>query len=241
MLSAEYLGMIWQGYQVTVGLSVSSCIAATILGVVLCGMRICSVTPLRMFARGYIAVFRNTPLIVQLFFWYNGVSGQLPPAVKAWLLTRHEWIFGPVSLGWPSIEFVFGFIGLTFYTAAYIAEEIRAGVQTVPENQKIAAYALGFKPIQTFVVIILPQAVRNALSPLFGQYMNALKNSSLTAAIGVAEMFYVAGQVDSKALLTFQVYLAITVVYIATIALIEVVVHLIQEHRISRTGRRLAV
>ena len=239
MLSQEYLGWIWNGYQVTIALSVLSCIAASLLGAFLCSMRISPFWPFKAFSKAYIAVFRNTPLLVQLFFWYFGVSRFVPDSVRFWLLDEHKWVFGPLAINWPSYEFIYGFIGLALYTAAYIAEELRAGIKTVPINQTSAAYALGFTRGQAFRFIILPQAIRNALSPLLGQYMMALKNSSLTASIGVAELFYVASQIETRSLKAFYVYLILTLLYLATIQLIELIGRIIETRRLKSTGRRV--
>jgi len=239
MLSAQYLGWIWHGYQVTVCLSLLSCCAATLLGSCLCIMRISQALPIRCFAVSYIAVFRNTPLLVQLFFWYFAVSGFLPAAIKDWLLTPHAWLAGPVTLTWPTYEFIFGFTGLTFYTAAFVAEELRAGIQTVPDHQQETASALGFKPRQALRIIILPQAVRHALSPLCGQYMTALKNSSLTAAIGVGELFYSASQIETRSLMAFEIYCIVTLLYIATIALMEITTQILHAYRLRQTGQRV--
>lgn len=240
MLPIEYLERILQGYKVTIGLTFSACLFATFFAVLICLMRMSRFYPLLAVAKGYVSVFRNTPLLVQLFFWYNGVSRFLPRELKLWLLAPHEWWLGPITIGFPSNEFIYGFMGLGFYTSAYIAEELRAGIQTVPENQKTAALALGFRPTQAFLTIILPQALANALSPLFGQYMNAVKNSSLATAIGVTEMMYVAQQIDSEAALAIEVYAVITVLYIATIILLEFILNRMQKRRLRRlTGGKM--
>ncbi|AQS41769.1 MAG: His/Glu/Gln/Arg/opine family amino ABC transporter permease, 3-TM region [Candidatus Tokpelaia hoelldobleri] len=239
MLSGQYLEWIWQGYQVTVVLSLLSCLLASLMGAVLCAMRISPVSALNRLARAYIAVFRNTPLLVQLFFWYFGVSGFLPQVIKDWLLTPHEWRIASIAIYWPSYEFIYGFIGLAFYTAAYIAEELRAGIRTVAQGQKHAAYALGFKPLQAFFIVILPQAIRNAASPLAGQYMIALKNSSLAAAIGVSELFYVASQIETRSLMAFQVYFAVTLCYVATIGLIEAALLFAEMRGRKRPGQKV--
>lgn len=75
-------------------------------------------------ARAYLALFRNTPLLVQLFFWYFGVPALLPEALVSWLNTPHE----TPLLDWPSFEFLAGAWGLTLYTSAFVAEEFRAGI-----------------------------------------------------------------------------------------------------------------
>jgi polar amino acid transport system permease protein len=126
-----------------------------------------------------------------------------------------------LTLSWPSFEFLAGFIGLTFYSTAFIAEELRAGISGVAKGQKYAAYALGLTGWQSMRHVVLPQALKIAMPPLLGQYMNIIKNSSLAMAIGVAELSYASRQVETETLRTFQAFGVATVLYIAIIALIE--------------------
>ncbi|MBN0252578.1 ABC transporter permease subunit, partial [Pseudomonas aeruginosa] len=108
----------------------------------------------------------------------------LPEALVSWLNTPHE----TPLLDWPSFEFLAGAWGLTLYTSAFVAEEFRAGIASVRPEQRAAGLALGLTQRQVWRVVVLPQALRTALPPLLGQYMNALKNSSLAIAIGLAEL-----------------------------------------------------
>jgi len=139
-------------------------------------------------------------------------------------------------LHWPSFEFVAGWIGLTCYSTTFIGEEFRSGLSGVPMGQHNAAAALGLTPLAAFVHVILPQAVRISTPPLFGQYMNVVKNSSLTMAIGLAELSYSSRQVDTETFKTFQAFGMATVLYILTIAMLEVVLVVVQ-----RSGSRAAV
>src|SRR5690606_11441268 len=129
-----------------------------------------------------------------------GAAALLPSAWRQWLNSAHHWelaSWGP-GLSWPSFEVLAGFVGLTLYSAAFMAEEFRAGVRGVPAGQVVAARALGLRPIQVWRHVVLPQAVRIALPPLLGQVMNVVKNSSLTMAIGLAELSYAARQVETE-------------------------------------------
>lgn len=112
-------------------------------------------------------------------------------------------------------------VGLTLYSSAFIAEEIRAGIGGVARGQKHASLALGLTPWQAIRYVVLPQALKIAMPPLLGYYMNIIKNSSLTMAIGVAELSYASRQVETETLRTFQAFGVATVLYIAIIALIE--------------------
>lgn len=113
---------------------------------------------------------------------------------------------------------------------AFIAEELRAGIQAVPAGQWEAGRALGLPGRDIWRQIVLPQAFRISLPPLLGQYMNAVKNSSLTMAIGLAELSYASRQVETETFKTFQAFGVATLLYIAIIAVIEAVGYWMQ-HR----------
>ena len=133
----------------------------------------------------------------------------------------HEWVIGGWTLAWPSFEFLAGLVGLTLYSAAFISEEIRAGIRGVASGQKQASQALGLSLWQSMRYVVLPQAVKIAMPPLLGQYMNIIKNSSLTMAIGVAELSYASRQVETETLKTFQAFGVATLLYVLIIALME--------------------
>ncbi|CAI1175717.1 TPA: amino acid ABC transporter permease [Serratia liquefaciens] len=217
LLAPQYLSWLWEGFLLTLWLSACASLAATLLGFLLTAMRDSRLRVLRWLAVGYSSLFRNTPLLVQLFFWYFAAGQILPSAAMQWLNTPHH--IGPLE--WPSFEFLAGFFGLTLYSTAFIAEEIRSGIRGVASGQKYAANALGLTGWQAMRYVVLPQALKIAMPPLLGQYMNVIKNSSLTMAIGVAELSYASRQVETETLRTFQAFGVATVLYIAIIALLE--------------------
>ena len=236
-LAPKYVDWLWQGFALTLGLSVSVIIVATCLGFGLALGRNSSSPVLRRAAALYVLIFRNSPLLVQLLFLYFGVATLLPDAAVTWLNSPHRISLGPIHLHWPAFEFVAGFIGLTLYSTTFVGEEFRAGLRGVPISQYQAASALGLTPFATFKHVVLPQAVRKALPSLFGQYMNIVKNSSLTMSIGLAELSYSARQVDTETFKTFQAFGAATILYIATIAVLETLLLLIQhrnKHKMAR-------
>ncbi|MEB0204432.1 amino acid ABC transporter permease [Pseudomonas sp. CCC3.1] len=236
LLAPQYLHWLFDGFVLTLILSLLTCLVATGLGFVLCLARI---SPSRLWswpARAYLALFRNTPLLVQLFFWYFGVTAMLPEALVMWLNQPRSLNVVLFEIEWPSFEFLAGFWGLMLYTAAFICEEFRAGVSSVRIEQRAAGLALGFKPAQVWRYIVFPQALRTALGPLLGQYMNALKNSSLTMAIGLAELSYASRQVETETFKTFQAFGFATLLYVASIALIEVIGQLIARSKWYRQG-----
>lgn len=221
LLDGRYLSWLWNGFLITLLISFWTIIAATLFGFILTAARDSTLAPLRWLASGYTSLFRNTPLLVQLFFWYFASGEILPQSAMIWLNTPHEVHFWGLTLAWPSFEFLAGVIGLTCYSAPFIAEELRAGIQGIKQGQKYAAFALGLTQWQAMRYVILPQAFRIALPPLLGQYMNVIKNSSLTMAIGVAELSYASRQVETESLRTFAAFGVATVLYIAAIAIME--------------------
>lgn len=221
LLAPQYLAWLWQGFLMTLGLSAATVVLATLFGMVLAAARDSHMPVPRWLAVAYSALFRNTPLLVQLFFWYFGAGQLFPSSVMQWLNTPHELSALGFALPWPSFEFLAGLLGLTLYSSAFIAEELRAGMAGVATGQKYAAQALGLTGWQAMRYVLLPQALRIAFPPLLGQYMNVIKNSSLAMAIGVAELSYASRQVETETLRTFQAFGVATVFYIGAIALLE--------------------
>ncbi|MBG4691431.1 amino acid ABC transporter permease [Pseudomonas aeruginosa] len=232
LLAPQYLRWLLDGFLLTLGLALLSCLLATLIGAPLAIARLSRRRLLSWPARAYLALFRNTPLLVQLFFWYFGVPALLPEALVSWLNTPHE----TPLLDWPSFEFLAGAWGLTLYTSAFVAEEFRAGIASVRPEQRAAGLALGLTQRQVWRVVVLPQALRTALPPLLGQYMNALKNSSLAMAIGLAELSYASRQVETETFKTFQAFGIATLLYIGAIALIEAFGQALQQPRRYRQG-----
>lgn len=199
--SGKYFEWLVSGVQVTIQLSVVSIALSFLLGLVIAIMRMSHFRPIRWFAHGYLEFFRNTPLLVQIFFWYFGSFKILPTAVNDWLVAQN-------------FEFASAVIALTIYTSAFIAEDIRSGVRSIPKEQMEAARSSGFSYIRSMQYIILPQAVRLTIPPLINQFLNLTKNSSLAMTIGVAELMYQARQVESYTFKGFEAFSAATLVYV---------------------------
>jgi polar amino acid transport system permease protein len=237
-LQPKYIEWIAHGFVMTVVLSACTIVASTLTGFVLALARMSHRAAVVRAAALYVLVFRNSPLLVQLLFWYFGAAMLLPPSWMTWLNAPHALGAGAFSLAWPPFEFVAGWVGLTCYSTTFVGEEVRAGIRGVPAAQHQAAAALGLTPLAAFLYVILPQALRIATPPLAGQYMNIVKNSSLTMAIGLAELSYMSRQVDTETFKTFQAFGAATVLYIATIAVIEVALLTWQRRSADAFGRR---
>jgi polar amino acid transport system permease protein len=225
VISGRYLDWLLSGLRVTLELSALSSVLAMGLGLMVVLMRMGQARPLRWLARAYLEIFRNTPLLVQIFFWYFGSYKILPKAVNDWL-----------SAG--NFEFAAGVISLGIYTSAFIAEDIRSGVRSVPKEQMEAARSSGFSYLGAMVYVILPQAVRITIPPLINQFLNLTKNSSLAMTIGVAELTYQARQVESYSFKGLEAFSAAALVYLLLSLFIAGVVNLYDRRVLRPAWRR---
>ncbi len=201
VLSGEYLRWIIDGVVVTCQLSAISLVLAMAIGTLIAVMRLSGVRPLVWFSAGFTEFFRNTPLLVQIFFWYFGSDAVLPAAVNQWLYKQN-------------FEFAAGAIALSVYTAAFIAEEIRSGIFSIPRTQLEASRACGLTFLQAMRYVILPQAFRIIVPPLISQALNLFKNSSLCMTIGVMELTYMARQIESYTFHGFEAFTVSTLIYL---------------------------
>lgn len=214
VLSPQYWGWLLQGWLMTIWATLLVVVCSSVLGIFLAVARSSARPWLQWLARLYLSLFRNTPLLVQLFFWYFGLPALLPESVVAWLNTEHVLGLGFAQLAWPSFEFIAAIIGMVFYSTAYVGEEIRAGFNGVSHTQIHAGLALGMKRLQVLRHIVLPQALAIIKPALFGQYMNIAKNTSLGMAVGLMELSYRSRQAEAETFMSFQVYGIGTVLYI---------------------------
>ena len=145
-------------------------------------------------ANAWVELFRNIPLLVQIFLWYFVVPKMFPA-------------FQQVP-GFVLVVFALG-----FFTSARIAEQFRAGIQALPKGQRYAAMAMGFTTAQSYRHVILPMAFRIILPPLTSESMNLLKNSSVAFAVSIAELTMYAMQVQEETSRGIEVYLAVTGLY----------------------------
>lgn len=202
------------GALVTAAVTVAAGLMATVLGVLLFALRIGAWAPARLIAVAVIGAIRNSPLLVQLLFWYFAAWGLLPQALRDALIDgpRQGASVGGVSLTSP--EWLTAVFGLGVFFAAFLAEELRAGFLSVPPGQALAARAQGLAERDVLLAVVLPQALGAAWQPMIGQYLNLLKFSSLAAAIGLAELTYAVRQVESFNARAFEAIAVGTLVYL---------------------------
>lgn len=211
ILTGQYHDWLVSGLMVTLKLSVAGIVLSFLLGLIVAVMRMSHLRLFRWSACVFLEFTRNTPLLIQIFFWYFGSYKLLPTAVNEWLNNT-------------GFEFAAGLIALTIYTSAFIAEDIRSGVLSIPKEQMEAAQSSGFSYLRSMQYIILPQAVRITIPPLCNQFLNLAKNSSLAMTIGVMELTYQARQVESYTFKGFEAFTAATLVYLVISVIITFLV-----------------
>jgi len=233
--SDSYLKALAVGLVNTLRVAAIAIVAATLLGAAVGLFRLSKNFLLRTVAAAYVEFIRNSPLLVQLFFWYTLLTEALPPPREAlqpltgFFLTNRG-IYFPVPGSVPVLggfnfsggmaltpEFATLLIGLSIYTAALIAEIVRAGVLSVRRGQWDAAYAIGLQPRQALRHVVIPQALRVMVPPMASQYLNIVKNSSLAVAIGYPDIVSIAntainqtGQAIEGVAIIMAVYLTIS-------------------------------
>jgi glutamate/aspartate transport system permease protein len=178
-------------------LSVAGCawVIAVLTGVLVGTMRTLPNSPwLVRLANVWVEIFRNVPILVQLFIWYFVLPKLFPPMQQI--------------PGFLLVVFALG-----FFTSARIAEQVRAGVQALPRGQRYAGMAVGFTTAQTYRYVILPMAFRIILPPLTSESMNLLKNSSVAFAVSIAELTMFAMQAQEETSRGIEIYLAVTALY----------------------------
>ena len=201
VMSGEYAQWLKEGFVTTLEISAVSIVLAIVLGTIIAVFRLSKVKPLEWISMAYTEFFRNTPLLVQIFFWYFGSEAVLPTSVNEWLYAQ-------------DFEFWAGVISLTVYSSAFVAEEIRSGIFSIPKTQLEASRAAGLSFLQAMGYVILPQAFRIIIPPLISQCLNIIKNSSLVMTIGVAELTYMARQIESYTFHGFEAFTISTCLYI---------------------------
>jgi len=149
---------------------------------------------LQWFGNAWVELFRNIPLLVQIFLWYHVIPALAPP-MKAL----------------PS--FILVVFALGFFTSSRVAEQVRAGIQSLPRGQMMAGSAMGLTVPQTYRHVILPMAFRIILPPLTSEAMNIIKNSSVAFAVSIAELIQFALQAQEETSRGIEIYLAVTVLY----------------------------
>ena len=194
-------------------------VAGTIVGVI-------RTTPLRWLERignGYVELFRNIPLLVQMFLWYFVMPELVPKGLGDWIKQMPP----------PWGAFVPAVLCLGTFTSARVAEQVRAGINSLPRGQRMAGTALGLTLPQTYRYVLLPMAFRIIVPPLGSEFLNIIKNSAVALTINVVELTARARAMQEYSFQVFEAFTAATVIYL----LVNLVVVLLMRY----LERRVAV
>lgn len=222
--TAPYGEWMLQGIWTTIRLGLISWFIALFLGIIIGTFRVTPFRPLRVFGTVYTEIFRDIPLLVQLFFWYFAAPSILPKSIEMWLYR-----------GLPNSEFWIVVVGLSIYTSSRIAEHIRAGMQAIPDDQYNAALSTGFTHFQTYRYIIIPFAVRLVIPPLTAECLTVFKNTALAMTVGVLETTFMSQQIEAYTFHGIEATTAASIVYMV-ITLIVVLLMGLVEKRLAVPG-----
>ncbi|MDO5530699.1 amino acid ABC transporter permease [Sutterella sp.] len=194
---------ILYGANWTIGLAIAAFALAMVIGIIIGTLRTTENRFVSGLCEAWIELFRNIPLIVQIFLWYFVVPELIPP-YKDWLIETD-----------PAVaQFVTAFICMGLFTSSRIAEQVRAGIASIPKGLPRAACALGLTTVQTYSKVILPMAMRLIVPPLTSEAMNLVKNTAVALTIGLPELTMRANEMGENTFTFFAAYLWATILYI---------------------------
>jgi glutamate/aspartate transport system permease protein len=192
-----YLQWMMSAWGWTLKVAVLAWFVALVVGALVGVLRTVPNRGLRAFGDAWVELFRNIPVLVQLFLWYHVVPAIVPPMKDV-----------------PG--FVLVVFGLGFFTSARVAEQVKAGILALPRGQRMAGQALGLTLPQTYRYVILPMAFRIVIPPLTSEAMNIIKNSSVAFAVSIPELIQFAMQAQEETSRGIEIYMAVTGLYIVS-------------------------
>lgn len=189
-----YLQWLFRAWGWTLAVALLALVIALVVGALVGILRTVPHKGAAFFGEAWTELFRNVPLIVQLFIWYFVMPRLVPPlaSVPGYLLAS---------------------FGLGFFTSARIAEQIKAGILALPKGQRYAGLAVGLTLPQVYRYVLMPSALRIVIPPITSESMNIVKNSSVAFAVQIAELTFFAQQAAEETSRGIEIYLAVTVLY----------------------------
>lgn len=199
----------------TLSVSITALFLSLLIGIVIATFRFSRVTLLEWIGTAYVEFFRNTPIVIQVFFFY----------------------FGLASVSINLSKFTVGSLGLAIYTGAFIAEAIRAGILSIDPGQMEAARSSGLSYVQAMRYVILPQALKIVIPPVGNQFLNLVKNSSVLAIIAGGDLMYAADEasVDYDVI---PIYIVIAILYLLITVPLSMVIHYLERRWATDRQRR---
>ena len=212
-----YLDTLIAGLGWTLATALSAWVIALILGMIVGVVRTTPVRWLRLLGDAWVELFRNVPLLVQMFLWFFVVPELLPASVGTWLkqLPRSAFYTAVVCLG--------------LYTSARVAEQTRAGIQSLARGQGMAGIALGLTLPQTYRFVLLPMALRIVMPPLTSEFLNVIKNSAVALTIGLVELTASARSIQEFSFQVFEAFTAATLIYMVLNLLVVILMRWLEK------------
>lgn len=215
---STYLGWMWSGFQLTVGLSLSAWVLALVMGSFMGVLRTLPAGWASRLAAAYVEVLRNIPLLVQLFIWYFIVPELLP---RSW--------GDAIKQSPPALQqFGAAFLCLGLFTSARVCEQVRAGIQSLPIGQTRAALALGLSLPQTYRYVLLPMAFRLVVPPLTSEFLNIFKNSCVCSTIGLLELAAQGRQLVDYTAQAYESFIAVTLMFLLINVVVMGLMHVLE-------------
>jgi len=205
-----YLDWLLSAWGWTLSVSLLALLVALAFGSIMGILRTAPNRGLILLGNAWTELFRNIPLLVQIFLWYHVVPALIPPL-----------------RGVPS--FILVVLGLGLFTSARISEQVKAGIQSLPRGQRMAGLALGLTLPQTYRHVILPMAFRIIIPPLTSEAMNIVKNSAVAFAVSISELTLFALQAQEETARGIEIYLAVTGLYFLSAFALNRVFHFVEQ------------
>jgi glutamate/aspartate transport system permease protein len=192
-----YLDWMLSAWGWTMAVAGCALVIALLFGSIIGTLRTVPNVWLARLGNAWVELFRNVPLLVQIFLWYHVIPALIPPLKEV-----------------PSFALVV--IALGLFTSARVAEQVRAGIQSLARGQRYAGLALGLTLPQTYRHVLLPMAFRIVIPPLTSEAMNIIKNSSVAFAVSISELTMFALQAQEETSRGIEIYLAVSGLYAVT-------------------------
>jgi glutamate/aspartate transport system permease protein len=209
-------GLIW-----TLATALSAWVMALIIGAIVGTIRTMPNKWAVRVANGYVELFRNIPLLVQMFLWYFVMPELMPGSIGDWLKSM------------SNAPFITAVLCLGFFTSSRVAVQVSAGINSLPGGQKLAGTALGLTLPQTYRYVLLPMAFRIVIPPLTSEFLNIIKNSAVALTIGLMELTARARSMQEFSFQVFEAFTAATIIYVLVNVCVVFLMH--------RIERKLAV
>ncbi|MBC7859631.1 MAG: amino acid ABC transporter permease [Burkholderiaceae bacterium] len=215
--SGTYLDTLWSGLMWTMATALAAWVMALALGLVVGTVRTLPNKWLVRAANAYVELFRNVPLLVQMFLWFFVWPELIPQAAGDWLKAL------------PNAPFVTAVLCLGWFTSSRVAVQVTTGIEALPRGQKLAGTALGLTTVQTYRYILLPMAGRVILPPLTSEFLNIIKNSSVALTIGLMELTASARAIQEFSFQVFEAFSAATIIYVVVNVTVVFLMHRLEK------------